>query len=410
MSGANAESLRIVLGVTGGIAAYKAVSVIRALVLEGHHVEVVATEAALRFVGAPTFEAISRNPLHTSLYDGVARVRHVALGQQADVVAVVPATADTLARMAAGMANDLLTNTLLATTAPVVVAPAMHTEMWQHPATVANVETLRGRGVTIVGPDAGQLTGGDMGPGRLAEPDDIVEAIIRLGRDHERVRDLASTRILVTAGGTREPIDPVRFLGNRSSGKQGVAIAERARDRGATVTLVAANLEVPAPSGVECVRVESARDMAEMCAMRAAEFDVIVMAAAVADFRPAARAEHKIKKRSDDDAPTLELVQNPDILRELVAARDAHSRAQCIIGFAAETEPDREARLEIARAKRERKGCDFLVCNAVGESLGFAQDANTIDIIDRDGTVVASGSGPKVSVADIILDVVAEHA
>lgn len=409
MTSANPEQLRIVVGVTGGIAAYKAVSVIRALVLSGHHVDVIATEAALQFVGAPTFEAISRNPLHTSLYDGVAEVRHVALGKQADVVAVVPATADCLARMASGMANDLLTNTLLATTAPVLVAPAMHTEMWQHPATVANVETLRARGVNVIGPESGQLTGSDQGPGRMSEPDDIAKAIVALAERDRTSQDLAGRRILITAGGTREPLDPVRYLGNRSSGKQGVALATRARDRGAAVTLIAANLEVEVPTGIECIRVGSAQEMARACLECANQHDVVIMAAAVADFRPAEHAAQKIKKEHTGEELTVRLVQNPDILRELVQARDAAGAAQCIVGFAAETEADEAARLQLARDKRERKGCDYLVCNLVGTQLGFGEDANTIDVIGRHGERVASASGAKMTVADTILDVVSAH-
>ncbi|MFD2673858.1 bifunctional phosphopantothenoylcysteine decarboxylase/phosphopantothenate--cysteine ligase CoaBC [Gulosibacter bifidus] len=420
MPRANPTPLRIVIGITGGIAAYKAVSVIRALVLAGHHVDVIATEAALRFVGAPTLEAISRNPLHTSLYDGVAEVRHVSLGQRADVIGIVPATADTLARMTAGIANDLLTNTVLATTSPVVVAPAMHTEMWQHAATQHNVATLRERGVAFVGPDSGQLTGDDSGPGRLADPDVIAAEIIAAGmrarsEDDETAtagqrvaQDLAGVRILVTAGGTREPLDPVRFLGNRSSGKQGVAVASRAVSRGAEVTLIAANLEVDVPEGINCVRVERATEMADACHARAAGTDVIVMAAAVADYRPAQQVPGKIKKSDAGESLTLELVQNPDILRELVTERNERGAQgeQCIVGFAAETEPDDAARLAIARAKIARKGCDFLVCNRVDEALGFGQDQNTVDVLDLRGEVRASASADKMSVADTILDVV----
>lgn len=407
MQRANPKPLRIVVGVTGGIAAYKAVSVVRALVLAGHHVDVIATEAALKFVGAPTFEAISRNPVHTSLFDGVAQVRHVALGQRADVVAIVPATADILARMNAGMANDLLTNTLLATTAPVVVAPAMHTEMWMHPATVANVASLRARGVEFVGPDSGQLTGDDSGPGRLADPQVIAQAIVAAADRCDSAQDLPGVRILITAGGTREPLDPVRYLGNRSSGKQGVAIAQRALARGAEVTLVAANIEVPAPPQATRIDVESAMEMAEVCHQLREQADVIVMAAAVADFRPAHSADAKIKKRDTGQTLTLELVQNPDILRELVMARDTSGTQQLIVGFAAETEPDDNRRVAIAQQKRTRKGCDLLVLNHVGGSTGFGTDDNAVDILDRAGAIRASVRGTKMSVADTILDLVA---
>lgn len=405
---------RIVVGVTGGIAAYKAVSVIRSLVLLGHHVDVIATEAALKFVGAPTLEAISRNPLRTSLYEGVAEVRHVALGQQADVIAVVPATANSIARFAAGMADDLLGNTVLASRAPLVIAPAMHTEMWQHPATQANIRRLEERGTTIVGPESGALTGDDEGPGRLAEIETIVAAILTAARaarrrkiEDARSRDLEGRRVLVTAGGTREPIDPVRFLGNRSSGRQGVAVAARAQARGAEVTLVAANLEVPVPDGVSVLRVSTAEQMAAACAELAPRHDIIIMAAAVADFRPEHIESGKIKKESTGDALILTFTKNPDILRQLVDARVA---GQTIVGFAAETEADDNERLEIARRKRERKGCDLLVLNRVGWNVGFQSDDTAVQIIDEAGEVVADRVGDKMSAADVILDVVVERA
>ena len=404
---------RIVVGVTGGIAAYKAVSVIRSLVLLGHHVDVIATEHALQFVGRPTLEAISRNPLRTDLYENVATVQHVALGQQADVIVIAPATANTIAKIANGLADDLLLNTVLASTAPLVVAPAMHTEMWQHPATQANARRLDERGVTIVGPDSGRLTGTDEGPGRLSEPDDIVAATLAAARAGARRRaeeihgrDLEGRRILVTAGGTREPIDPVRFLGNRSSGKQGVAIAARAAARGAEVTLVAANIEVPPPADVSVVRVSSAEQMAAACTELARRQDVIVMAAAVADYRPEHVQEGKIKKEQTGDALTLTFTKNPDILRTLVKARTGD---QVIVGFAAETEADDAARLELARAKRARKGCDFLVLNRVGWHEGFQREDTEVQIIDERGEVVAEAVGEKLSVADAILDVVARE-
>lgn len=405
------RSWRIVVGVTGGIAAYKAVSVIRSLVLLGHHVDVIATDEALKFVGQPTLEAISRNPLRTDLYENVATVQHVALGQQADVIAIAPTTANTMAKLANGIADDLLTNTVLASLAPLVIAPAMHTEMWQHPATQANAHRLDERGVIIVGPDSGQLTGTDSGPGRMSEPEVIVGAILAAARagarrrdDQARGRDLEGRRILVTAGGTREPIDPVRFLGNRSSGRQGVAVAARAAARGAEVTFVAANIEVPPPDDVRVVRVSSAEQMAAACAELAPRHDVIVMAAAVADFRPEHVQEGKIKKEQTGDDLTLTFVKNPDILRNLVIARVP---GQVIVGFAAETEADDEARLELARRKRERKGCDYLVLNRVGWNEGFQREDTEIQLIDEHGEVVAEVIGDKVSVADAILDVVA---
>ncbi|MFD2758909.1 bifunctional phosphopantothenoylcysteine decarboxylase/phosphopantothenate--cysteine ligase CoaBC [Gulosibacter faecalis] len=409
----DARSWRIVVGVSGGIAAYKAVLVVRQLVLLGHEVEVIATPAALEFVGAPTFEAISHNPVRRDVFENVHAVQHVALGQQADVVAVVPATANTLARMAAGLADDLLTNTLLAARGPVVVAPAMHTEMWEHPATQTNVRRLEERGVTIVGPESGRLTGTDEGPGRLAEPNDIVTAILVAAQSAEReraaaerARDLAGQRVLVTAGGTREAIDPVRYLGNRSSGKQGVALAARAAARGAQVTLIAANVEVPLPDEVQVVRVTSAQELATAATELAPKHDVIVMAAAVADFRPERVAEGKIKKESTGDTLTLTFTKNPDILRTLVEARVP---GQLIVGFAAETEADDAARLELARAKVKRKGSDLLVLNRVGWDHTFGREETEVQVIDLAGSVLAEDVGDKMSVADTILDVVAER-
>lgn len=393
--------LNVVVGVTGGIAAYKAVGVIREFVLLGHDVHVIATEAALRFVGAPTLEAISRNPLNVDLYEGVAEVRHVALGQRADLVVVAPATADFLARTATGIASDLLGNTVLATTAPLVVAPAMHTEMWANPATVANVETLRSRGVTVVGPASGRLTGADSGPGRMSEPEDIVRAALATLRP----RDLAGRRIVVTAGGTREPLDPVRFIGNRSSGRQGVALAEAARDRGADVTLIAAHLEVALPSGVASVEVGTALELAAAVARHSAEADVVIMAAAVADYRPERTADEKIKKDGSGTALTLTLVENPDILKSLTHGElGPRPDGQIVIGFAAETESDPERFLEIARAKAARKGADFLVVNRVGWTTGFAAPVNEITVLDRAGSIVSDAAGDKVSVAHRILD------
>lgn len=407
--------LNIVVGITGGIAAYKAVSLVRQLVLEGHDVHVVPTESALRFVGRPTLEAISRNPVHTELYEGVAEVRHVAIGQAADLIVIAPATANTIAKLAAGLADDLLGNTVLASRAPVVVAPAMHTEMWQHPATQANIALLRERGVTIVGPAVGQLTGADSGPGRLEEPETIVaaalgrvglapaEAAAPVAPDASRPRDLEGRRVVVTAGGTREPLDPVRFLGNRSSGKQGIAIAEAARARGALVTLVAANLEVGAPSGCEVRTVQTALELQRAVTEAAAGADVVVMAAAVADYRPAAVSEQKIKKDASDDGLTLELVRNPDILAGL---GHAPHDGTLLVGFAAETEPDDERLLALARAKRRAKGADLLVVNRVGWNEGFAADDNRVAIIDSDDAVVTEAHGSKASVARAILDVV----
>lgn len=389
--------MNVVVGVTGGIAAYKAVSVIRALVLAGHDVHVVATEAALKFVGLPTLEAISRNPVHHELFDGVAQVRHVALGQAADVIVVAPATANTIARLAAGLADDLLGTTILASTAPLVIAPAMHTEMWLNPATVHNVVTLRSRGVTIVGPGTGALTGSDIGPGRMAEPDEIVDAVLATALP----QDLAGMSVVVTAGGTREPIDPVRFIGNRSSGKQGVALAASAAARGASVTLIAANLEVPVPSVVRCIRVGSASELFDTTFAETVDADVVIMTAAVADYRPESIVGEKISKEVQGDELNLRLVKNPDILATLSERRP---KGQVIIGFAAETEPDESRLHDRARKKLVRKGCDFLVVNRVGWSAGFGSDDNTVTVFDRAGDIVLETSGSKSSVAGHILD------
>lgn len=398
MSVHGVRSLNVVVGVTGGIAAYKAVSVVRALVLAGHDVHVVATENALRFVGRPTLEAISRNTVHSDLYEGVAEVRHVAIGQAADLIVVAPATANTVAKLAAGLADDLLGNTILASTAPLVIAPAMHTEMWQNAATVANIATLRQRGVTVVGPAVGQLTGADSGPGRMSEPEEIVEVALRTAAGRQ---DLAGRRILVTAGGTREPIDPVRFIGNRSSGKQGVALAVAAADRGAEVTLIAANLEVDVPATVQVVRVRSTLDLEKAATSAAESADIVIMAAAVADYRPETVADAKIKKDVQGDVLDLRLVKNPDILAGLAANRRA---GQVIVGFAAETEPDDAKLKQLGAAKVARKGADLLVVNRVGWNEGFATEGNTVIVLNRTGDIVGEASGSKRSVADRILD------
>ncbi|WP_430646710.1 bifunctional phosphopantothenoylcysteine decarboxylase/phosphopantothenate--cysteine ligase CoaBC [Agromyces sp. GXS1127] len=405
--------MNIVVGITGGIAAYKAVSVVRSLVLAGHDVHVVPTESALRFVGRPTLEAISRNPVHVDLFEGVAEVRHVAIGQAADLIVIAPATANSIAKLATGLADDLLGNTVLASEAPLVIAPAMHTEMWRNPATQANIATLRERGVAIVGPAVGQLTGADSGPGRLEEPDAIVAAALEVAHRHglaagapaaASVGDLAGRRIVVTAGGTREPLDPVRFLGNRSSGKQGVAIAEAAAARGAEVTLVAANLEVASPGGCRVVPVSTALELQEAVTAAAAGADAVVMAAAVADFRPADVSDAKIKKVDGQETMSLELVRNPDILAGLGAA--PHD-GTVLVGFAAETESDPARLLDLGRAKRRAKGADLLVVNRVGWNHGFAADENAVSVIGADDAVAAEASGTKMSVAHAILDVIA---
>ncbi|MDH2444340.1 bifunctional phosphopantothenoylcysteine decarboxylase/phosphopantothenate--cysteine ligase CoaBC [Amnibacterium sp. CER49] len=397
--------MRVVVGISGGIAAYKAVGVVRGLVLAGHDVHVVPTASALRFVGRPTLEAISRNPVETDLYDGVAEVRHVALGQSADLIVVAPATANTLARLAAGLADDLLGTTVLASRAPLVVAPAMHTEMWENAATRANVATLVARGVHVVGPVSGRLTGSDSGPGRMAEPEDIVATALDAVRRAER-RPLAGRRVLVTAGGTREPLDPVRFLGNASSGRQGVAIAEAARDRGAEVVLVAAHLEVPAPDGVRTVPVRTAQEMLDAVLREADGAHLVVMAAAVADYRPASVAEAKLKKADLGDRLSVDLVRNPDVLATVAAERRP---GRLVVGFAAETEPDRERLLALGRAKLQAKGADFLVVNEVGLDRTFGAPDNRVVVLAAGGVIAGEAAGDKRSVADAILDVVVPH-
>ena len=397
----------VVVGVTGGIAAYKTVQLVRLLVKAGHEVHVVPTDDALRFVGLPTWESISRHPVTTSVHDDVARVRHVALGQAADLVIVAPATANTLAKMTAGLADDLLGTTLLATTAPVVVAPAMHTEMWRHPATAHNMTTLRERGVIVVGPESGELTGGDSGPGRMSEPEAILATALAAAGG--RTGDLDRLRVVVSAGGTREPIDPVRFIG-RSSGCQGVAVALVAADRGADVVLVAAHVDdgvLDAASALPSVRVVRAGTAAELGAAVEAEADgadVIVMAAAVADYRV---AEVSPLKRSKEAAPaggiTLDLIENDDILAGLVRRRRG---GQTIVGFAAETPGEGETLLDRGRRKAARKGTDLLAVNEVGWAKGFETADNAVTVIDADGEVVAARRGSKADVAEALWDAV----
>ncbi|HXH35918.1 MAG TPA: bifunctional phosphopantothenoylcysteine decarboxylase/phosphopantothenate--cysteine ligase CoaBC [Plantibacter sp.] len=403
----------IVVGITGGIAAYKAVAVVRAFVKAGHDVHVVPTESALRFVGLPTLEAISRNPVTTSLYDGVAEVRHVALGQRADLIVVAPTTANTLAKLAAGLSDDLLGTTILASRAPVLLAPAMHTEMWQHASTTTNTAVLRSRGVAFIGPASGALTGGDDGPGRMSEPDDIVAAgLALLAGSGAVVQDLRQERVVVSAGGTREPLDPVRFLGNRSSGRQGLAIAQAAVARGARVVLVAAHLdadvaaEAASTTGLEIVPVGTAAELAAAVGRNAADASVVVMAAAVADYRASEVAERKIKKDDTGDELTLRLVRNPDILAGL-AAEPIPGRL--VVGFAAETATDREELLQLGRAKAARKGADLLVLNRVGWESGFGAADNEVVVIDRDGVVLAEAAGSKRAIAEALLDVVVER-
>ena len=454
--------MRIIVGIGGGIAAYKAAMLLRLFAKNGDEVIAMPTPNATKFVGVPTVEALSGNPVSTDVFDRVPEVNHVRQAEQADAVVVAPATADLLARLAAGRADDLLSSTVLTTHAPVILAPAMHTQMWEHPATQANVQTLRSWGYHVIEPAIGRLTGPDSGPGRMPEPEDIfavaLDVIARFpkgqvhpvytpgyapteplytGTEQERMAaaraatltsallgqgdsgqaagaseslrgPLAGRLVVITAGGTREALDPVRFLGNRSTGKQGVALAEAARDLGATVHLIGANLEVPVPEGVQVTRVVSALELREATLEASAAADVLIMSAAVADFRPAEFAEFKIKKSADsEDAPVIQLVRNPDILREVVVRRQQAREAgestpgpKLIVGFAAETGSAEKTPLELGREKLQRKGTDFLAVNTVGVNRGFGTDDNTITLLStlNDEVPVFSGSKKELSV------------
>ena len=453
--------MRIIVGIGGGIAAYKAAMLLRLFAKNGDEVIAMPTPNATKFVGVPTLEALSGNPVSTDVFDRVPEVNHVRQAEQADAVVIAPATADLLARLAAGRADDLLSSTVLTTHAPVILAPAMHTQMWEHPATQANVQTLRSWGYHVIEPAIGRLTGPDSGPGRMPEPEDIfavaLDVIARFpkgqvhpvytpgyapteplytGTEQERMAaaraatltsallgqvepsqagassslgsPLSGRLVVITAGGTREALDPVRFLGNRSTGKQGVALAEAARDLGATVHLIGANLEVPAPEGVQVTRVVSALELREATLEASTAADVLIMSAAVADFRPAEFAEFKIKKSADsEDAPVIQLVRNPDILREVVVRRQqAHEAGESalgpklIVGFAAETGSAEKTPLELGREKLQRKGTDFLAVNTVGVNRGFGTDDNTITLLStlNDEAPVFSGSKKELSV------------
>ncbi|WP_462202968.1 bifunctional phosphopantothenoylcysteine decarboxylase/phosphopantothenate--cysteine ligase CoaBC [Frankia sp. CcWB3] len=395
---------RVVLGVAGGIAAYKAVEVLRRFTESGHEVRVVPTPSALRFVGATTWAALSGNPVTTDVWDDADEVAHVRIGREADLVLVAPATADLMARAAAGRADDLLTGTLLTATCPVVYAPAMHTEMWQHPATRANVATLRARGAVVAEPAVGRLTGADSGPGRLPEPAEIAAlGMAVLARGAAGVRpDLAGRHVLVTAGGTREYLDPVRFLGNASSGRQGYAVARAAVARGASVTVVAANVALPEVAGARTIPVTSAAQLRDRVHEVAPSADVVVMAAAVADFRPGAPQAYKIKKESA--APgSIPLVANPDVLAELLANRQP---GQVLVGFAAETGGPGGGVLDHARAKLARKPVDLLVVNEVGAGLGFEVEHNAAVVLDPRGGETAIERTSKDLLAHRILDLV----
>ncbi len=425
--------MRIVLGVSGGIAAYKACLLLRLFTEDGHDVTVVPTAAALKFVGAPTWAALSGKPVQTDVWTNVHEVPHVRLGQTADLVVVAPATADLLAKAATGQADDLLTNVLLTARCPVVMAPAMHTEMWEHAATQANVVALTERGVHIIPPASGRLTGADTGPGRLPEPEELYAVCRRILEGHHAAQagtqagtrarrpaeagspaylPLEGRQVVVSAGGTREPLDPVRFLGNRSSGKQGYALAHVAARRGADVTLVTANPSLVPPPGVEVIPVQTALELRDAVVKAAVDSHVVVMAAAVADFRPAHYEAAKIKKSHDsahpEAAPTIELVRNPDILAELVRDRGEQG-SPVIVGFAAETGDAKGTVLDHGRAKLERKGCDLLVVNEVGTDKTFGKDDNTVHIL-RQGSSRVTDAGPasKEDIAAAVWDAVQE--
>ncbi len=405
----------MVLGVCGGIAAYKAVEVLRQLTESGHAVTVVPTEAALRFVGEPTWAALSGRPVASDVWSAAHEVAHVRLGRAADLVLVVPATADLLARAVGGRADDLLTSTLLTATCPQIFAPAMHTEMWEHPATRSNVAILRERGALVIEPASGRLTGSDTGPGRLPDPVDLAataRSVLERVRAGQVARskwfDLAGRRVVVSAGGTREPLDPVRFLGNRSTGRQGYAIARAAVARGAVVTLVSANVELPELAGATRVAVQTAAELeaAVMTASRGA--DAVVMTAAVADFRPLQEQPTKIKKVDNADPEPLKLTRTPDVLAGLVtrrAAGDPGASPAVIVGFAAETDDV----MRHGREKLQRKGCDLLVVNEVGEGRGFAVNHNAAVVLSADGDAVDIPQGSKDALAHRLWDLVVDR-
>ncbi|MGD9960233.1 bifunctional phosphopantothenoylcysteine decarboxylase/phosphopantothenate--cysteine ligase CoaBC [Nocardioides sp.] len=397
--------MRVVLGVSGGIAAYKAASLLRHFTEAGHDVSVVPTAAALEFVGAPTWAALSGKPVATDVWTDVHQVPHVRIGQGADLVVVAPATADLLAKAAHGLADDLLTNTLLTARCPVVFAPAMHTEMWEHAATRANVATLRSRGAIVIEPAEGRLTGADTGKGRFPEPAEIFELALEIAALGVRGPDLTGRHVVVSAGGTREYLDPVRFLGNRSSGRQGYALARAAAARGAQVTLVAANVTLADPAGVKVVHVETTAQLRDEVVTAAGSADAVVMAAAPADFRPTSVSAAKIKKADDGTAAPITLTQNPDILHEI-----SHQRAragQVIVGFAAETGDDTGSVLDHARAKFDRKGCDLLVVNDVSAGAVFGSPDNEAVILSRTDDPVEVPRGSKSALAQVIWDQVA---
>ncbi len=408
-SGASAPHVgrpRVVLGVAGGIAAYKSCELVRLLTESGHDVIVVPTPSALRFVGAPTWEALTGHPVSADVFTAVHEVRHVRLGQEADLVLVAPATADLLARAVHGRADDLLAATLLVATCPVVMAPAMHTEMWQHPATRANVATLRSRGVVVLEPAVGRLTGPDSGVGRLPDPAEIFSVAIDVLRRGVDGQDLAGRRVVVSAGGSREFLDPVRFLGNASSGRQGYALASAAVARGADVTVVAANVSLPDPAGAKVVPVVTTAELADAVTSSARGADAVVMAAAPADYAPADPSPYKIKKADRGETMTVDLRATTDVLAVLVGRREP---GQVLVGFAAETGDQTGSVLDHGRAKLERKGCDLLVVNDVAGGAVFGAPDNAATIIGSDGSSVQVPQGPKSALAHAVWDQVSRR-
>ncbi len=396
--------MNIILGVGGGIAAYKVASLLRLLKEAGHDVHVVPTRAALNFVGQATWESLSGHPVTSEVWDDVAEVPHVQLGKNADLVIVAPATADLISRTATGSANDLLTNILLTARCPIVFAPAMHTEMWEHAATQENVKTLRARGITVIDPAVGRLTGSDSGPGRLPEVEQIAQ--VALAKVSPAKKDFVGKKVVISAGGTREYLDPVRYIGNSSSGKQGIALATAAADRGAQVTLVCANVTLPTPLNVEVINVQTAGELAKAVKENAVNADVVIMAAAVADFTPAQVSDTKIKKTDSNSGLTIELVQTEDILKSLVASK---AKGQYIVGFAAETGDDKASALDYGFAKLASKGCDALVVNEVGQGKGFGTDDNEVVILTNSPKAsVQIERSAKYEIAQQVLNVIAK--
>lgn len=401
--------MRIVVGIGGGIAAYKATVLLRLFSKAGHDVVAMPTASALEFVGKPTFEALSGHPVNVSVFERIPEVNHVRQADQADAIVIAPATADLMAKLAAGRADDLLTATVLTSPAPVILAPAMHTQMWEHPATERNVRILREFGYHIIEPAVGRLTGPDSGKGRLPEPEDIFNQVNKILTVENLDQVLAGRRVLVTAGGTREPLDPVRFIGNKSTGKQGVAVARAASDLGADVTLIGANLEVEVPEGINFIGVSTTAELEAAVEQEAVRHDVLVMSAAVADFKPATYASHKIKKTDDPtDNPVIELARNPDILKNMVSEKSKGKTGQLstIVGFAAETGSPDKSYLDLGREKLKRKGCEFLVVNQVGGQEGFGSDTNTVTVLSASGAEETM-SGSKYDVSLRLMQLVA---